>query len=97
MLSSSKWGNLVKSAFIVNSKYTQFLLIFCPFDPDSLDPQDFSFLDPDPQKYSDPRIRIRGAKYQQKTAKKITLKPQIWAIEKREIIKISWFLNGVKF
>ena len=37
---------------------------------------------------------IQGAKYQQKNAKKFTLKPQIWAIEKRAIIKISWFLNG---
>ena len=25
---------------------------------DPLDPQDFGFLDPDPQKYADPRIRI---------------------------------------
>ena len=39
---------------------------------DSLDPQDFGFLDPDPdpQKYADLRIRIQGAKYQPKTAKK---------------------------
>ena len=35
-----------------------------------LDPQDFGFLDPDPQKYADPRIRIQGAKYQPKTATK---------------------------
>ena len=35
-------------------------------DPDPLDPQDFGFLDPDPQKYTDPRIRIQGAKYQPK-------------------------------
>ena len=37
-------------------------------------------LDPnsDPQKYADPRIRIQGAKYQQKTEKKkFTLNPQI--------------------
>ena len=39
-------------------------------DPDPLDPQDFDFLDPDPQKYADPRIRIQEAKYQPKTAKK---------------------------
>ena len=32
--------------------------------------QNFGFLDPDPQKYADPRIRIQGAKYQPKTAKK---------------------------
>ena len=40
-------------------------------DPDPLDPQDFGFLDPYSQKYADPRIRIQGAKYQPKTAKKI--------------------------
>jgi hypothetical protein len=41
-------------------------------DPDPLDPQDFSFLDPDlDPKYSDTRIRIQGVKYQQKTAKKM--------------------------
>ena len=33
-----------------------------------MDPQDFGFLDPDPQKYADPRIRIQGAKYQPKIA-----------------------------
>ena len=38
-------------------------------DPDLLDPQDFGFLDPDPQKYTDLRIRIQGAKYQPKTLK----------------------------
>ena len=38
-------------------------------DPDPLDPQDFGFLDPELQKYADPRIRIQGAKYQPKTAK----------------------------
>ena len=36
--------------------------------PDPLDPQDFGFLDPDPEKYADPRIQ--GVKYQSKTAKK---------------------------
>ena len=39
-------------------------------DTDPLDPQDFGFLDMDPQKYADPRIRIQGVKYQPKTAKK---------------------------
>ena len=38
--------------------------------PDPLDPHDFGFLDPDPQKYADLRIRIQGAKYQPKTEKK---------------------------
>ena len=51
-----------------------------------LDTQDFGFLDPDPQKYEDPRILIQGAKYQPKAAKKITLKTHI-CIEKRENIK----------
>ena len=42
------------------------------------------------------RIRIQGVKYQTKTAKKnfFTPKTQIWKFEKREIIKMSWFLNG---
>ena len=62
----------------------------------SMDPQDFDFLDPDPQKYADPRIRIQGVKYQAKTATKKTAKPQIWTFEKREIIKISLFLNGFR-
>jgi len=40
-----------------------------------LDPQDFGFLDPDPdpKKYADPRIRIQGVKYKPKTAKNIFL------------------------
>ena len=37
-------------------------------DPDP-DPQDFGFLDPDPQKYADLQIRIQGEKYQPKTLK----------------------------
>ena len=49
--------------------------------PDPLDPQDFGFLDPDPdpQKYSDPLFRIQGEKYQPKTEKKnfFTTKTQI--------------------
>ena len=32
------------------------------YDPDPLDPQHFSFLDSDPQKYADPRIQIQGQK-----------------------------------
>ena len=51
------------------------------YDPDPLDPQDFSFLDPDldSQKCADPRIRIQGAEYQPKTAKikNFTLKTQV--------------------
>ena len=34
------------------------------------DPQDFGFMDLDPQKYADPRKRILGLKYQPKNAKK---------------------------
>ena len=35
-------------------------------DPYLLDPLHFSILDPDPQKYVDPRIRIQEAEYQSK-------------------------------
>ena len=60
-----------------------------------MDPKDFSFLNPDPQKYADPRIPIQGVKYQLKTAtKKIILETQILTIEKERLQKISWFLNG---
>ena len=47
-------------------------------DPDALDPQDFGFLDtdPDPQKYEDPRIRIQEVKYQLKTTKKTFFTPK---------------------
>jgi len=34
-----------------------------------MDPQDFGFLDPDPQKYVDPWIQIEGVKYQLKITK----------------------------
>ena len=46
-------------------------------DPDPLDPQDFGFLDQDPQKYADPRIQIQGAKYQPKTLKTLHLPPPL--------------------
>ena len=56
-------------------------------DPEPLDPQDFGFLDPDPQKYVDPRFRIQGTKYQPKTAKKkLITKPKSELLKKREII-----------
>jgi len=42
-----------------------------------LDPQDFGFLDPDPQKYADPKDPDPRGKISTKTTKKITLKPQI--------------------
>ena len=38
------------------------------------------------------RIRIQGVKYQPKTF--FTPESKIWTFEKREIIKISSFLNG---
>ena len=65
-------------------------------DPDPLDPQDFGFLDPDPQKCADPRIQVQGVKYQPKTAEKtfLLLKPKIALLKKRENTKISPFLNG---
>jgi len=61
-----------------------------------LDPQDFGFLDPNPQRYADPLLRIKGVKYQPKTEKKtfLLLKPKSELLKKREIIKISSFLNG---
>ena len=55
-----------------------------------MDPQDFGFLDPDPEKYANPRD-----KYQPKTAKKnFTPKTQFLTFDKKEMIKISSFLNG---
>ena len=57
--------NSTWSTFFLFSKlpdyqiYTEF-----QFNVKPLDPQDFGFLDPDPdpQKYEDPRIRIQGIK-----------------------------------
>ena len=42
-------------------------------DPDPLGPQEFGFLDPDPQEYIDTRIRIQREKNQPKTEKKTFL------------------------
>ena len=60
-------------------------LVSSAYDPDPLDPQDFGFLDPDSQKYADPRIRIHGVKYQPKTTKKkfFTPKPQLRTFQKK--------------
>ena len=56
-------------------------------DPD--DPEDFGFLDPDPQKYAYPRIRIQGAKYQPNCKKNVLLsKPKSELLKKIESIKI---------
>ncbi len=62
-------------------------IIISAYDPDPLDPQDFGFLDPDPQKYAKPRIQ--GVKYQPKTTKKtfLLLKP-------KSELNIFSFLNG---
>ena len=58
-----------------------------------MDPQDFGFLDPDPEKYADPRIR-KGEKYQPKIAKNLfTHKTQFLTFEK-EILKMSCSMNG---
>jgi len=57
--------------------------------------QDFGLLDPYPQKYADPRILIQGVKYQPKTSKKTFLLLKLNSkLLKKEIIKISSFLNG---
>ena len=57
------------------------------WDPDPLDPQHIGFLDLDPEKYEDPRIRIQGAKYQPKTGAKIFYAQNPNLLKKREIIK----------
>ena len=56
-------------------------------DPDPLDPQDFGFLDPDPQKYADPRIRIQGVKNNQKlkTKKCLLSKPKSELLKKARL------------
>ena len=55
--------------------------------PDPLDPQDFGFLDPDLQKYPDPRIQI---KYRAKTKKNCQLsKPKTELLKKERDYKIS--------
>ena len=59
-----------------------------------MDPQDFDFLDPEPQKYADPRTWSKGQNINQKLQSKFTLKTQIWTFEKRKIKNISWLLNG---
>ena len=44
-------------------KIFDILIVISAEDPDQLDPQDFGFQDPDPQKYAEPRIRMQGVKY----------------------------------
>ena len=56
-----------------------------------MNPQNFGIMDPDQQKYGDPRIRIQVTKYHPKTAKKtkFTLKTKNRTIKKRDYKKIS--------
>ena len=49
-----------------------------------MDPQDFGFLDPDPQKYS------QGENINQNCRKKLFTKPKPELIKKRKIIKTKW-------
>ena len=74
--------NISKNHKKVNLEHcSQGFILSSAQDPDPLDPQDFGFLDPDPdpQKYADPRIWIQGKIYQPKTATKqnFNLKTQI--------------------
>ena len=66
------------------------------YDPVPLDLEDFGFLDLDPQKHGDPRIRIQGVKYQPKTAKKIySVNPNL-IFEKRDyenFLISEWFIK----
>ena len=50
--------------------------------------QHFDFLDPDPQKYADPRGKILI----KKCKKKFTLETQIWAVKNGRLIKKNIFL-----
>jgi len=59
-------------------------------DPDPLNPQDFGFLDPDPdpQKYADLadlQIRIQKAKYQQKLQIKLFSNPKFELLKKERL------------
>ena len=58
-----------------------------------MDPQHFGFLDPDPQKFPDPQIRIKGAKYQP-NPKMLLSKHKSKLFTKKRSTKISKFLNG---
>jgi len=83
---------------------TPSFLFLVIFDPNSIESSSLRTISPsaydpdplDPQKYADPRIQIQGAKYQPKTAKKtvLLLNPKSELLKKRDIIKISTFLNG---
>ena len=58
-------------------------------------PQDFGLLDPDPQKYADPRIRIQRAKYEPKTVN-LFLKAKSELFKKRDyknFLISEWFIQ----
>ena len=67
------------------------------FGSGSGNPQDFGFLYPDPQNYAEPRIRIQGAKYQQKNAKQNLLSnPKSGLLKKRDyknFLIFEWFIK----
>ena len=63
-------------------------------DLDPLDPEHFGLLDPDPQKYADPRIWIQDANFQLKTANKNLMLSNPKSVKKEIILKISSSLNG---
>jgi len=82
-----------------NGKYfidlIKILRVTSALDPDPLDSQDLGFLDPDPQKYADPRIRIQGN--QPKTEKNfLLLKPKSELLKKRDyknFLISEWFIK----
>ena len=96
-------SGLRKNEFIINTTKKWLKLILTRLkkssaqDADPLDPQDFGFLAPDPQKYADPRIRIQGVKNQPKTAKKkFTPKTQLSTEKKRDyknFLICKWFIK----
>ena len=73
--------------YLIKDELHKFSCVFSNVDQDpDLEPLD---PDPDPQKYSDPRIRIQEAKYQSKTGKKL------FALKTIEVFIISKWL--IKF
>ena len=62
-------------------------------DPDLLDPQHLGLFDPDPQKYKDPRIRIKGPKYPTKAAKKNVGSQNSNLNCLKNVLISSWFIK----
>ena len=58
-----------------------------------MDPHHFGFLDPDSQKYADPRIRLsKGQNINQKMLGNFfSLQSQIWTYKKRNIEEVLYF------